>query len=537
MLSKNKMGEEMRHFLEDLDIVNTNHPKIVEIKNHSAPPLHPLYTLIRFWGRIPYYLLSDLISNFQDKKILFDPFGGSGAVVFVGLTNGFSRIIYNDLNPVFVFIAKSIYEGLKVSENDIVKAMNILKDKILSNKIITDLIKSDNFYITKFSYITLIKLKKGKLPNTIKEDSKLILNKISQKYSNEWINILSLREEFTRKTKNKIQSRAKFSVHLNHLLENKVIEKKIKLESVTLSKNLLLTTNPRIITSDKFLNKIIKKEKKYKKRIYKKPFSFELRYSNGNKFMKSDSATTIGDLFTDWSKIILSEIWREIASLKVNKEVKNTMKLCFLASLYDSSKMQMPHKSGWIIKSFWIPPYFGVKNPVSVFFKKLDHFLKVYKTLKKEIKNNCIAEFYNKDILDFTYHRKPDLVITHPPYFSTVQYGELSTIWAPWIDAKIPFENEIIQNPRQQKDKNSYLEMLKKALERISMISNKNSTIALIFQTKNLREWKLLEKILLEISWKLKEIRCYKRISCWNSKHLFNIGSYDYVFIFENRRG
>ena len=187
--SKNKIGVETRHFLEELDIVKTNNPKIVEIKNHSAPPLHPLYTLIRFWGRIPYYLLSDLISNFQDKKILFDPFGGSGAVVFVGLTNGFSRIIYNDLNPVFVFIAKSIYEGLKVSENDIVKAMNILKNKILSNKIITDLIKLDNFYITKFSYITLIKLKKEKLPNTIKENSKLILNKIfSKKYSDEWIN-------------------------------------------------------------------------------------------------------------------------------------------------------------------------------------------------------------------------------------------------------------------------------------------------------------------------------------------------------------
>lgn len=534
----------MHENFSNLEIVKRYRPKILEITEYDVPALHPLYTFIRFWGRIPYYLLHDLILYFNSGKILFDPFGGSGAVVFVGLMNGFSNIIYNDVNPSFVFIAKSIYEGLKLPESDIRKEMERIKKKIITNKVIRELIIYNNFYINKLIYNSFINLKKkisSKEMDNLDEYSKSFFERILEYMNNEKsINLSWLREEFVKDDKkiSKIQQRAKFSATLNKLIEAGLVKKETKLESIILSKKLLLLSNPKKITSQEVIKKFLQKEQKYQNKIYTKPFSYKLKYSNEREFMKSNGANSIGDLFTDWSKIILSEIWKEITDTKMNKKIKDVIKVCFLASLYDSSKMQMPHKSGWIIKAFWIPPTFGVKNPVYVFFKKLNQFIKLHRVMNNETKNknNVNVEFHNKDILEFDTELKPDIIITHPPYFSTVQYGELSSIWLAWLDKNIPFEKEIIQNPRQGKSKRDYLAMLKKSFEKISDLSRKESEIALIFQTKNVREWNLLEKVLLDLKFILKEIRCYKRISCWNSKQLFNIGEYDYVFIFKNEK-
>ena len=197
----------------------------------------------------------------------------------------------------------------------------------------------------------------------------------------------------------------------------------------------------------------------------------------------------------------------------------------------------MPHKSGWIIKAFWVPPIHAAKNPLYVFFRKLNQFLCVYDSLKEKMTNSTKVRIYSKDIFEFSRREirdKPDIVITHPPYFSTVQYGELSTIWASWLKYKIPFDKEIVENIRQGKDKKTYLQLLKASLEKICKLSDRNAEIVLIFQSKKEREWKLLDEILSQLPLKLIQIRCYRRNGCWRSKHIFDIGDFDYALIFKN---
>jgi hypothetical protein len=279
------------------------------------------------------------------------------------------------------------------------------------------------------------------------------------------------------------------------------------------------------------------KENKHKSLIKKEVFSYKLTYPNGNSFIKSGGAKEIGDLYTIWSKTLLSIIWKQITTIKVN-EIKDVLKLCFLASLYDSSTMQMFHKSGWIIKSFWTPPFFGIKNPIHVFLKKMNYFLSMHKRLKENVNLNTEVSIYGKDIFDLNgeiIKEKPDFILTHPPYFSTVQYGELSTIWLSWLGYEMPFDKEIIENRRQGKDKNIYLQLMEKSLNKISELAAKNSLIILIFQSKDEDNWKLLDNILVKSPLKLMEVRCYKRIDRWSSpSRIFNIGKYDYAFIFKN---
>jgi hypothetical protein len=236
---------------------------------------------------------------------------------------------------------------------------------------------------------------------------------------------------------------------------------------------------------------------------------------------------------------LLSIIWKEVEQFEAyNEDLTNVFKVCFLASLYDASLMQMPHKSGWIIKSFWIPSPCAVKNPVYVFIKKLREFISIHSSFEKKIDKQTEVIIYNKNILDFSEEEledKPDAVITHPPYFSTVQYGELSALWASWLGYEIPFQDEIIENYRQGKHKYAYLYMLKRSLEKIASLSKRDADIILIFQSKNQKNWELLDRIFLELPFELQQIRCYRRSSWWSSKNLFNIGNFDYALLFKNR--
>jgi hypothetical protein len=498
---------------------------------------------------LPDYLLDDLMGLFRDKNkhILFDPFGGSGSVVFKGMSIGLSKIIYNDINPVFTFITSAILRGLCIPRDCLEEHLNKLKQQLLSSNILLDLSRIDGgekSFIYKIAYNQQVILNKEEekidlnlKKRALKEVAEAIIRILKH---NETITFSSLREKTSEYLKdyNKLEARALFSFVLNKLIQKGVVKKETKRDYFILSSSINFPRNIKILKVEENLDKAFEeKEKEYRHVIKESVFSYPLQYLDGKPYKKAERAQTIGDLYSTWSKILLSLIWKKIEEFPVqNSDITDVLKVCFLASLYDSSLMQMPHKSGWIIKSFWIPCPCGTKNPLYVFIRKLNQFISVYNSLQNQLKTRVLI--FNKDIFAFTgreFKGKPDLVITHPPYFSTVQYGELSTIWSSWLNSKIPFEKEIIQNPRQGKNKDTYLLLLGKSLEKISSLSRKNADIVLIFQSKNQRDWELLDKVLLKAPLELEQIRCYQRNFWWGSKHIFNVGDFDYAFIFRNR--
>jgi 16S rRNA G966 N2-methylase RsmD len=543
---------EMEVDLSKLEIVRKYKPEVVNVKRFSKHP--PLYCFIRFWGRLPDYLLDDLINTIKSRggDILFDPFGGSGSILFMAIGRDFSKIIYNDLNPAFAFITKAIYDGLYIPRNVLIGQIDNLVLRLTSSPVILDLLKiqhtsHSDLFIHKIAYDKLLTFNKNPKKITLKfrkkvlnETAELIIKIVKRR---KFITFSSLRkeaDEYLKKNYGKIGARILFSTILNKLIDKGIIREEIKKDHLVLSSSFNFPKDLKILTVNEKIDEILKKkERKYRFLINKKAFSYNLRYSNDVPFKKAESAKTLGDLYPLWSRILLSLIWREIEHFPIyNRALLNVFKVCFLASLYDASLMQMPHKSGWIIKSFWIPTPCAVKNPVNIFVKKLNEFISLYDYFQGKLNNQTEVMIYNKNILDFSKNDlkdEPDVVITHPPYFSTVQYGELSTIWASWLNCEIPFRDEIVENFRQGKNKYTYLQLLKKALEKIASLSRKDADIILIFQSKNQKNWELLDKILLELPFELEQIRCYQRTSWWGSKHIFSIGSFDYALIFKKR--
>jgi hypothetical protein len=538
--------------LSKLEIVKKYKPEVVYVKHFSKRP--PFYNFIRFWGRLPNYLLDDLINILENrsKSILFDPFGGSGSILFMAIDRRFSKIIYNDVNPVFVFITNAIYRGLHIPRNVLLGQIDNLINRLICSPVILDLIKihdghGTDLFIHKIAFNKLITLKKNPNNNVLKfrkkvlnDTAELIIRIIKRKRI---VTFSSLREEasiYLKKNYGRIEGRVLFTTVLNKLIEAGIIKEEIKKDYLALSSSCNPPKNLKILKLNEKFGKILKeKEEKYQSLLNKKVFSYTLHYPNGISFKKADNAKTIGDLYPLWCKILLSIIWKEIEQFPIiNEDLINMFKVCFLASLYDASLMQMPHKSGWIIKSFWIPSPCAVKNPVYVFVKKLKQFTSIYNYFQGKLNKQTTVIIYNKNILDFSENdlkEKPDAVITHPPYFSTVQYGELSAIWASWLDCEIPFQDEIVENCRQGKDKYTYLYMLKNALKKITLLSKKDADIILIFQSKNQRNWMLLDKIIQELPLELEQIRCYRRTSCWDSNHMFNVGNFDYALILKNK--
>lgn len=534
------MKEKYDEFFSKLNVVQRDDPQIVTI-NSSKKCLDVYNLFIHFWGRIPNYLLDDIF-NIVDGEVLFDPFGGSGIVIFSALEkNRLKRIVYNDINPAFVFLAQTIFRSLSYKTESIKNIFNRFKKRLRNNSVISTLTTFEGKVIRKIGFSQYVRLNKKKFmnselvfPGLYYDIFKLITKNLSYEESIEIEKLRTINIEKIRDYPS-INRKAFVSFVINRLIEKGYIIKTEKIDKVLLSDNY---TSQLLISQEEIRNfesSLLQKIKLNEHFILKKVFDIKLQYPNGKKFLKSETCKTLSDLYPKWSQIILSIIWREISKTE-NSIIKDILKIVFLASLYDSSKMQMFHKSGWIVKSFWIPPNFGVKNPLEIFCKKMDIFLNLHRKYIRNVRyKDRDVIFLNKDICSIKeLTPKPDLIITHPPYFSTVQYGELSILWNAWLNYSIPFNNEIVINRQQNKNRGKYLDLLERALRKIIEISKPQSKIVLIFQSKKTGEWKLLDKVFVNLPLRLLEIRRYKRIKMWQApSNIFNIGKFDYVFIFE----
>ena len=63
-----------------------------------------------------------------------------------------------------------------------------------------------------------------------------------------------------------------------------------------------------------------------------------------------------------------------------------------------------------------------------------------------------------------------DYIFTDPPYGGAVQYFELSTLWAAWLNMKIDYADEITINSQQKKDFDYYHKMLKSAFREMYQV-------------------------------------------------------------------
>jgi 16S rRNA G966 N2-methylase RsmD len=447
---------------------------------------------IRYWGRKPIRLAKRFIKRFSNEgEIVLDAFGGSGTFIKAAL--GLQRrAIYIDLNPFAELIAHSTIGGCSAERLE--KAVQ----KILSRYTLP--IKSKNRVKTvPRSKVFSVKCTCGQPI----EAKYVVFTKFYRAFHKTEPNVTGLMKEiyFVIARKKKITHEELLKHFMNY--NSRIISYSIK----WLVKNNLIREEEKPIKV--FYNIPCRCGRRFRRLtedpwVIKSPIipaywypKNKLYYKGKTPFLKKRDASSIDGFFLDRSLALLSGIWKDIQDLKVERDVKYCLQLAFMATLIRSSKMCRLCGGTWPINSYWIPRQYVVRNPYLIFKLATDRILKILKGRQHIVNCGKVDDVIQKKadvsfmLADSTkiklLKESVDYVIVDPPHTDEVQFFELSLFYTAWLKKNLDFRNEIVINPRQQKDLNYYLYMLKKASEKIHYALKPGRYYTVILHEENQR--------------------------------------------------
>jgi|YelNatPaOPRAMG01_1025707.scaffolds.fasta_scaffold03324_8 hypothetical protein len=447
--------------------------------------------IIRYWGRKPSELAQHYIGLYSKPgEIVADTFGGSGIFVDVALELG-RKAIYVDLNPFAELIAHSLIGGCDVLRYQQAVQKILARDSILAN------VGGEEMRLEPRKLFHV----RCTCERSIEAKS-IFFTRIYQVMSTSSTKVNGIRDEVVRTIQKKglITHEDLCAAHKNiHTQSLSNIVKQLVRQGVIVEKEMPISAY--LLEPCRCGRKeiIFKNENIWAINGPIKPYYWypvdSLEYENGEPFLKKRDVLRVNELFLDRSLAILSAIWDDICSLKVDRSTKRCLKLTFMATLARSSKMCRRSGGTWPINSYWIPRNFIVKNPYIVFENAANQMINFTKNkrkfkcgrLKDVVKGDADVTFL---VTDSTKLNMPessvDYVIIDPPHTDEAQFLELSVFYTSWLKQKLPFENELIVNAKQGKTLNIYMRMLKEAAKKVHHILKPNKYFTVILHEEDL---------------------------------------------------
>jgi hypothetical protein len=428
--------------------------------------------LIRYWGKKPRELAQRYITRYSKPgEIVADTFGGSGVFVRTALELG-RRAIYIDLNPFAELIAHSLIESCNLQKYE--QAIQL----ILSRKTLPIQTKGKKAYV-KARKLFYVKCPCGRgVEASFVAFTRIYWNSLNnfpklKGVKHRIVQIILEKGEITHDELRKLNKNIA-TQSLSNAIKWLVRHNIIKEREIPLYAKLVKACRCGR-TEIVFQNDDIWVIKEPIKPFYWYPRN-ELKYRSGKPFLKRRDVLSVNEFFMDRSLAILSAIWHDINSIKVEENVRRCLTLTFMATLARSSKMCRISGGTWSVNSYWIPRNFIVKNPYIVFenaAKRLISFMKSNRgfncgSLSDVILNYADVAFKVADATKMLLPKNSlDYVIIDPPHTDEAQFFELSLFYTSWLRKKLRFKDELVINPKQGKTLEIYMKMLKEAARRL----------------------------------------------------------------------
>ena len=257
---------------------------------------------------------------------------------------------------------------------------------------------------------------------------------------------------------------------------------------------------------------------------------------DGNGFMKKERVDSIPELFTKRNLIALSILFNQIEKIKEQK-LREVFQFVFTSMSHLASKMCPVAKPGgkghwskfsatsfWALQSYWVPPL-NMESNVWILFRSAveakqgiingktdsNNQIKYYKEAKKFNDLNDGANIFIKthNALELTEIIPPnsvDYVFTDPPYGGAVQYFELSTLWASWLEIDLNYREEITVNKQQDKDFEYYHKMMRKSFKEIYQVLKPGKFMTVTFHSTDIKVWNSIIKAVVMVGFELEKI-------------------------------
>jgi 16S rRNA G966 N2-methylase RsmD len=450
-------------------------PRITHIDHAISPQAHtPMYLMHKYWARKPHNVVGEYIEHYSKKgEIVLDPFVGSGVTAIEALKRG-RRAVAIDLDPIATFITRMTLVPVDLSEFK--KAFEGIKEEA-----------------------------KGEIENLYRT---------------------------------RCPSCGKKAVILATLwLRDKNCPSEIRLFCPSCKKRLKKKPTPDDL---KKLAEIANMEIPY---WYPKDV---LKYPNSQEFMKKEAVGDIPNLFTKRNLIALSFLRHMIESIE-DAKIRDFMKFTFASRVHLASKMcpvakpskrshwsELSATSFWALQSYWVPPLYMESNVWMLFEsgvlgkqgilkgkeesnKEIRHFKEAKSFQDLDNEANILISNQSALSLGSSPARIPkesvDYVFTDPPYGGSVQYMELSALWASWLsgekkDARfeLKFDEEITINDAQKKDFDYYHKMLKASFEQIYDVLKSGRWLTVTFHNTDIKIYNSIIKAVVLAGFDLEKV-------------------------------
>lgn len=414
--------------------------------NRQIPPLAhtPMYLWHKYWSRKTWNVVGEFIKTYlPEGGVVLDPFAGSGITAMEALKNG-RRAIVCDLNPIATEIIKLTIKP--VNDVHLYETFKRVEGKVRE--------KIEGIYLTE-----------------CRKCSKEIVFDCAIWKGNECVEI-----------------RYQSCSHCGDRQEKAGLTKYDK----------------------ELLEKI--ERKKIKEWYPRNP----LYYPDGRPFMKKEKYESVDELFT--KRNIQSLAWlMEAIEEESKKDLRDFLKIAFSSMSHLCTKMvpaigptsgshQTSFSSTWTQHSYWYPSGSYMEQNVWKKFNsainghqgllkakaesnKYFKDIKIASSFEQVISGVADVYIYNGSCLDLMKKMPEgsiDYIFTDPPYDASIQFGELSYMWAAWLKMNGDYlndviSNEIVRNERQHKDFNTYYALLSNSFQRMFKVLKPEKYLTLTF--------------------------------------------------------
>lgn len=447
-------------------------------------------SFVRYWGSKDLDVIKNLIEkNSRENDKVLDPFGGKGTTALASL--GLRRkTIYNDLNPFAHVIARASLLPVRIEL--LTAACNQVLEDVRKKSIVSEMYRTR---CTCGSPVEIDRVVWSAVYEKIKVNLS-VLNGKEPAQLNRLAALIYRRAGFDEFTHRELLNRIEADARLNAVRKNVIT---LALNQVLLRRGILtrLRDEPQEIfystrcscgrNSRPASFSDLRHFRKQDFRTVRTAWANgQLRYSNGNLFLKRRNVDSLGELFTKRNLAALSILRSEVENAQIPRDLKNVFRLILASILFAASKMQRSKSGSWPVPCYWVPPTYVEQNVFKLFetrYRRVASFKS--KQLRRQRQSVDTKDpqivFLRSDASRMKLRSNSvDYVIADPPQTDEIQYFELSYLAAAFLGLTLPFQNELVVNSKQGKTEAEYWNKVKLSMNEFVRIVKRGGRLTIL---------------------------------------------------------